>query len=61
VKSTFLQLLKNKRAATAIEYSLIVAGIAVAVSVVVFSVGTDLVSLFSGLGTVLGNSVSNMG
>jgi pilus assembly protein Flp/PilA len=40
-----------ERGATAIEYGLIAAGIAVAISVVVFTVGTDLVALFSGIGT----------
>lgn len=40
-----------EKGATAIEYGLIAAGIAVAISVVVFTVGSDLVSLFSGIGT----------
>ena len=53
-----LQILAKKQAfgrcekgATAIEFGLIAAGIAVAISVVVFAVGTDLVALFSGIGT----------
>jgi pilus assembly protein Flp/PilA len=53
----FLQLFAKKEAfmrcekgATAIEYGLIAAGIAVAISVVVFTVGSDLVALFSGIG-----------
>lgn len=41
--------MKCERGATAIEYGLIAAGIAVAISVVVFTVGTDLVALFSGI------------
>lgn len=39
-----------EKGATAIEYGLIAAGIAVAISVIVFSVGSDLVGLFSGIG-----------
>ena len=42
-------LVRCERGATAIEYGLIAAGIAVAISVVVFTVGTDLVALFSGI------------
>ena len=41
---------RDERGATAIEYGLIAAGIAVAISVVVFAVGSDLVALFSGIG-----------
>ena len=39
-----------QKGATAIEYGLIAAGIAVAISVVVFTVGSDLVGLFTGIG-----------
>ena len=39
-----------EKGATAIEYGLIAAGIAVAISVVVFTVGSDLVALFSNIG-----------
>jgi pilus assembly protein Flp/PilA len=42
-----------ERGATAIEYGLIAAGIAVAISVVVFTVGSDLIGLFSGIGSKL--------
>jgi pilus assembly protein Flp/PilA len=42
--------IKCEKGATAIEYGLIAAGIAVAISVVVFAVGSDLVALFSGIG-----------
>ena len=45
--------IRSERGATAIEYGLIAAGIAVAISVVVFTVGSDLVGLFSGIGTKL--------
>ena len=40
-----------KKGATAIEYGLIAAGIAVAIAAVVFTVGSDLVALFTGIGT----------
>lgn len=41
--------IRCEKGATAIEYGLIAAGIAVAISVIVFTVGTDLVALFSGI------------
>jgi len=41
--------IRSEEGATAIEYGLIAAGIAVAISVVVFTVGSDLVALFSGI------------
>lgn len=37
---------KNEDGATAIEYGLIAAGISVAISVVVFTIGDDLVATF---------------
>lgn len=37
------------KGATAIEYGLIAAGIAVAISVIVFTVGEDLIALFTGV------------
>jgi pilus assembly protein Flp/PilA len=56
----FLKLFAKKEAfaqcekgATAIEYGLIAAGIAVAISAIVFTIGTDLVNLFSGVGAKL--------
>lgn len=45
-----------EKGATAIEYGLIAAGIAVAISVVVFTVGSDLVSLFSGIGATISSA-----
>jgi pilus assembly protein Flp/PilA len=67
IKSTFLmegnmllQLWAKKEAfircnkgATAIEYGLIAAGIAVAISVAVFSFGTQLAALFGTLSTAI--------
>ena len=45
----------NDDGATAIEYGLIAAGIAVAISAVVFTFGEDLADLFEGLsGTISG-------
>jgi pilus assembly protein Flp/PilA len=42
------------KGATAIEYGLIAAGIAVAISAAVFAFGTQLNNVFSGLGTSIG-------
>jgi pilus assembly protein Flp/PilA len=39
-----------EKGATAIEYGLIAAGIAVAISTVVFTAGSDLVALFTAIG-----------
>lgn len=40
---------KDTRGATAIEYGLIAAGIAVAIAAAVFALGDDLTSLFEGV------------
>ncbi len=45
------QFAKDESGATAIEYGLIAAGIAVAIASIVFVVGTDLVNMFTGIGT----------
>ncbi len=45
--------IRSEEGATAIEYGLIAAGIAVAISVVVFTVGTDLLGLFTSVDTKL--------
>jgi len=45
--------MRSDDGATAIEYGLIAAGIAVAISVVVFAVGDDLVALFTNVDTQL--------
>ncbi|MBU6475879.1 MAG: Flp family type IVb pilin [Alphaproteobacteria bacterium] len=42
----------DSKATTAIEYSLIVGGIAVAISAVVFTVGSDLKVLFDQVGAM---------
>ena len=43
----------DKKGATAIEYGLIAAGIAVGISVVVFTFGADLSQLFTDMSTEL--------
>ena len=43
----------DERGATAIEYGLIAAGIAVGISVVVFTFGDDLADLFSDMSTAV--------
>lgn len=45
--------LRSDKGVTAIEYSLIVGGIAVAISAIVFTLGTDLANTFAGIGTTL--------
>lgn len=44
--STVQAYMKNEKGATAIEYGLIAAGIAIGISVVVFTFGDDLEGLF---------------
>jgi pilus assembly protein Flp/PilA len=48
-----LSFLKNETAATAIEYGLIAAGIAVAIIAVVNGLGTQLTTTFSSISTQL--------
>ncbi len=43
----------DESGATAIEYGLIAAGIAVAIVAIVFTIGDDLVDLFTGISTDL--------
>lgn len=53
--TSYLQsFIANKEGATAIEYGLIAAGIAVGISAVVFTFGDDLNALFVNLGEDLG-------
>ena len=51
--SKFLKLIKNEEGATAIEYSLIAALIAVAIITAVSTVGTQLNETFSSVGSSL--------
>lgn len=46
--------LKSEEGATAIEYGLIAAGIAVAISAVVFTFGDQLAQLFTNMSTTIG-------
>jgi pilus assembly protein Flp/PilA len=45
-----MELKRNISGATAIEYGLIAAGIAVAIIAVVFALGDDIAGLFGGIG-----------
>ncbi len=47
---------RSEEGATAIEYGLIAAGIAVAISAVVFTFGTELAGMFSDMSTTIGNA-----
>jgi pilus assembly protein Flp/PilA len=49
----FIRFLKNENAATAIEYGLIAAGIAVAIIPVITGLGTHLKSTFSAISAAL--------
>ena len=49
----FKKFVKNESGATAIEYGLIAAGIAVAIAVVVFTVGSKLNDLFTNIAAQL--------
>jgi pilus assembly protein Flp/PilA len=50
--------MRDDKGATAIEYGLIAAGIAVGISVVVFAFGDQLVALFEDMGAELENRPS---
>jgi len=47
----FARLASNEKGATAIEYGLIAAGIAVAIAAIVYTVGDDLVAMFEEVST----------
>jgi pilus assembly protein Flp/PilA len=49
----FKKFMKSESGATAIEYGLIAAGIAVAIAVVVFTVGSKLNTLFTNIASQL--------
>jgi len=51
--SKLLRFFRNESGATAIEYGLIAAGIAVAIIVVVLSVGTNLNSTFTSVSNAM--------
>ena len=52
---TFLPYISCEKGATAIEYVLIAAGIALAILAAVFAFGDDLSVLYDGLSTALSN------
>lgn len=47
-----------EKGATAIEYGLIAAGIAVAISAVVFTFGDELAGMFGDMSTTIGNAAA---
>ena len=51
--SALRALIPDRKGATAIEYGLIAAGIAVAIIAAVFALGSDISNFFNGLGTQL--------
>jgi pilus assembly protein Flp/PilA len=53
MKRVIAQFLKDESAATAIEYGLIAAGIAVAIITVVTTVGTNLNTTFTSVGNAV--------
>ena len=53
MKHTFLSFLRNETGATAIEYGLIAAGIALAIIVVVNGLGTNLNGMFASVNNSL--------
>jgi pilus assembly protein Flp/PilA len=53
LRRVIAQFLRDEQGATAIEYGLIAAGIAVAIVVVVGTVGTDLNTTFTSVGTAV--------
>ncbi|MGI9392562.1 MAG: Flp family type IVb pilin [Parvibaculales bacterium] len=59
MKVTFIKLMKDENGATAIEYGLIAAGIAVAIVTAVNQIGTDLTAMFTAIsGKITGNTPS---
>ena len=61
VMRTVFRFKKDKKGATAIEYGLIAAGIAVAIVTVVGTVGTDLTSTFTTVSTELQSQSTTTG
>lgn len=49
----FMKFIRSEEGATAIEYGLIAAGIAVAISAIVFTIGSDLLEMFTGVSTAV--------
>ncbi|MCP4395575.1 MAG: Flp family type IVb pilin [Alphaproteobacteria bacterium] len=55
-----MELKRNIEGATAIEYGLIAAGIAVAIIAVVFALGDDIQGLFAGIGDKISEKTAAM-
>jgi pilus assembly protein Flp/PilA len=53
MKNLFARFSKDESGATAIEYGLIAAGISIAISIIVFSVGAKLAALFAQIEALL--------
>lgn len=53
MKTLFRSFVRDERGVTAIEYSLIAAGVAVAITTVVFQLGTQVSATFSSISTAL--------
>lgn len=53
MRTSIARFVKDESGATAIEYGLIAAGIAVAIIVAVGTVGTNLTAIFTDIGTKL--------
>ena len=53
MKSLVARFVKDESGATAIEYGLIAAGIAVAIATIVKTVGTNLTTVFTSVSTAL--------
>ena len=51
--SKIVTFLKNESGATAIEYGLIAAGISVAIIAIVNTIGTNIITIASGVGTLV--------
>ena len=51
IKNRAIRFVTEDRGATAIEYGLIAAGIAVAIAAIVYTVGDDLVAMFEEVST----------
>jgi pilus assembly protein Flp/PilA len=49
-------LIYGEEGASAVEYALLVAGIAVAIAAAVFTLGTTITTMFTGINTQLGGS-----
>jgi len=61
MKTLIARFAKDESGATAIEYGLIAAGISVAIATIVFSVGTELIAVFTAIEAKLAAAVAAAG